>query len=78
AVQDEQVKILSDKVAGLDVELMGMALHLDEEFYPCFLTTIAGRRWILSCGLKLVVMKCLQSLEYLASLGKAIVVLSTR
>ncbi|GKD96420.1 hypothetical protein Tco_1380317, partial [Tanacetum coccineum] len=34
AVQDEQVKILSDKVAGIDVDLMGMALHLDEEFYP--------------------------------------------
>ncbi|GKA15577.1 hypothetical protein Tco_0695324 [Tanacetum coccineum] len=28
--QDEQVKVLSDKVAGLDAELMGMALHLDE------------------------------------------------
>ncbi|GKF51448.1 hypothetical protein Tco_0147915, partial [Tanacetum coccineum] len=39
--QDEQVKVLSDKVAGLDAELMGMALHLDEEFYPRFLTTIS-------------------------------------
>ncbi|GJV89183.1 hypothetical protein Tco_1533121 [Tanacetum coccineum] len=33
-VQDEQVKMLSDKVAGIDADLMGMALHLDEEFYP--------------------------------------------
>ncbi|GJU64884.1 hypothetical protein Tco_1246719 [Tanacetum coccineum] len=72
AVQDEQVKILSDKVAGIDADLMGMALHLDEEFYPRLLTTIAGRRWILSCGLRLVVMKCLQSPEYLAALGRAI------
>ncbi|GJX36835.1 hypothetical protein Tco_0248392 [Tanacetum coccineum] len=72
AVHDEQVKILSDKVAGLDAELMGMALHLDEEFYPRFLTTIAGRRWILGCDLRLVVMKCLQSPEYLAALGEAI------
>nr|GFC48742.1 hypothetical protein [Tanacetum cinerariifolium] len=31
AVQDEQVKILSDKVAGFDVKLIGMALHLDDE-----------------------------------------------
>ncbi|GKE35019.1 hypothetical protein Tco_1454341 [Tanacetum coccineum] len=30
-VQDEQVKVLSDKVAGLDVGLIGMALHLDAE-----------------------------------------------
>ncbi|GJY17191.1 hypothetical protein Tco_0388682 [Tanacetum coccineum] len=34
AVKDEQVRVLSDRVAGLDSELMGMALHLDEEFYP--------------------------------------------
>nr|GEY17848.1 hypothetical protein [Tanacetum cinerariifolium] len=33
-VQDEQVKILSNKVADIDVDLMKMALHLDEEFYP--------------------------------------------
>ncbi|GKC99976.1 hypothetical protein Tco_1170251 [Tanacetum coccineum] len=45
-VQDEQVKMLSDKVAGIDADLMGM-------------------------GLKLVVMKCLQSLEYLVALGGA-------
>nr|GEX32180.1 putative reverse transcriptase domain-containing protein [Tanacetum cinerariifolium] len=32
-VQDEQVRVLSDRVAGLYFELMGMALHLDEEFY---------------------------------------------
>ncbi|GKA25428.1 hypothetical protein Tco_0711537 [Tanacetum coccineum] len=70
--QDEQVKVLSDMVAGLDAELMGMALHLDEEFYPRFLTTIAGRRWILCRGLRLVVVKCLQSPEYLAALGGAI------
>nr|GEU55943.1 hypothetical protein [Tanacetum cinerariifolium] len=43
AVQDEQVKILSYRVAELDSKLMGMALHLDEEFYPRFLTTIAGQ-----------------------------------
>ncbi|GJX88752.1 hypothetical protein Tco_0340766 [Tanacetum coccineum] len=48
--QDEQVKVLSVKVAGLDAELMGMALHLDEEFYPCFLTTIAGRSILLLLG----------------------------
>nr|GEU68651.1 hypothetical protein [Tanacetum cinerariifolium] len=72
AVQDEQVKVLSDKVVGLDADLMGMALHLDEEFYPRYLTTIAGRRRIFSRGLKLVVMKCLQSPEYLAALGGAI------
>ncbi|GJU46094.1 hypothetical protein Tco_1203360 [Tanacetum coccineum] len=72
AVQDEQVNVLSDKVAGIDADLVEMALHLDEEFYPCFLTTIAGRRWILRRGLRLIVMKCLQSSEYLAAFGGAI------
>ncbi|GKG41004.1 hypothetical protein Tco_0470216, partial [Tanacetum coccineum] len=72
AVHDEQIKTLSDKVAGLDAELMGITLHLDEKFYPSFFTTIAGWKWILGRGLRLVVMKYLQSLEYLAALGGAI------
>nr|GEU91889.1 hypothetical protein [Tanacetum cinerariifolium] len=48
AVNDEQVRVMCDGVAGLDSDLMGVAVHLDEEFYPRFLTTIVGRRWILS------------------------------
>nr|GEY43217.1 hypothetical protein [Tanacetum cinerariifolium] len=71
-VQVMQVKVVSDRVMDLDVELMRMALHLDEEFYPCYLTIIAGRMWILSRGLRLVVMKCLQLPVYLASLGRVI------
>nr|GFB60654.1 transposase (putative), gypsy type [Tanacetum cinerariifolium] len=51
---------------------MGMVLHMDAEFYPRFLTTIAGRRWILSCGLRLVLAKCLASPEYLSAMGEAI------
>nr|GEU30557.1 hypothetical protein [Tanacetum cinerariifolium] len=42
ALQDEHVKVLSDHVAELDSELMAMALHLDEDVYPRFLTTITG------------------------------------
>ncbi|GJS45353.1 hypothetical protein Tco_0595474 [Tanacetum coccineum] len=49
-----------------------MAIHLDEEFYPHFLTTISERRWFLSHGLKLVLLKCLQSSEYLQALRQAI------
>ncbi|GJS19663.1 hypothetical protein Tco_0448295 [Tanacetum coccineum] len=72
AMQDEQVKALSDCVAGIDFDLMEMVLHMDEEFYPRYLTTIAERRWILSRGLKLVIMKCLESPEYLTALGGVI------
>nr|GEX64689.1 hypothetical protein [Tanacetum cinerariifolium] len=64
AVQDEHVKVISNRLTGLDTELTGMALHLDEEFYPRFLTTIDSQR--------LAVMKCFQSPEYIIALGTAI------
>ncbi|GJS31593.1 hypothetical protein Tco_0492213 [Tanacetum coccineum] len=41
-VQDEQVKMPSDKVAGINADRMGMALHLDEEFYPQYLAALRG------------------------------------
>nr|GEV49343.1 hypothetical protein [Tanacetum cinerariifolium] len=59
-------------VAELDAQLSEMAIHLDEEFYPRFLTTISERRWFLTHGLKLVLLKCLQSSKYLQALGQAI------
>nr|GEY56903.1 hypothetical protein [Tanacetum cinerariifolium] len=70
--QDEQTKILGDRVAELDAQLSKMAIHLDEEFYPRFLTTLSGRRWFLTHGLTLVLLKCLQSSEYLQALGNTI------
>ncbi|GKB48311.1 hypothetical protein Tco_0899064, partial [Tanacetum coccineum] len=44
----------------------------DAEFYPRYLTTIAGRRWLLGRGLKLVLSKCVLSPEYLSAMGEAI------
>ncbi|GJX80805.1 hypothetical protein Tco_0328954 [Tanacetum coccineum] len=49
-----------------------MALHLEDKFYPHLLTTIAGRRWLLTHGMKLAIAKCLNSPEYLSALGAAI------
>ncbi|GJZ90393.1 hypothetical protein Tco_0662320 [Tanacetum coccineum] len=54
AVQDDQVRVLTEKIAEVDANLMGMALQLDDEFYPSYLTTVVGPRSILSRGLKLV------------------------
>ncbi|GJZ83294.1 hypothetical protein Tco_0648467 [Tanacetum coccineum] len=42
AVRDVQVKVLSDRVAELDANLMGMALYLDEEFYHQYLAALGG------------------------------------
>nr|GEU70024.1 transposase (putative), gypsy type [Tanacetum cinerariifolium] len=72
AFQDAQMKILSDNVASLDVNLLEMALHLEEKFYPHLLTIIYGRRWLLTRGLKLAVVKCLNSQGYLAAFGAVI------
>ncbi|GJW88587.1 hypothetical protein Tco_0163927 [Tanacetum coccineum] len=70
--QDAQLKVINDKVVKLDADLAKMACHLEEKFYPHLLTTISGRRWLLNHGLKLVLVKCLHSSEYLTSLGVAI------
>ncbi|GJZ43242.1 hypothetical protein Tco_0590497 [Tanacetum coccineum] len=72
AMQDEQATVLGNRVAELDAQLLEIAAHLNEEFYPRFLTAISGRWWILTHGLKLVLLKCLQSLEYCHALGQAI------
>ncbi|GJW14417.1 hypothetical protein Tco_0018550 [Tanacetum coccineum] len=56
ATHDEQAKVLGNRVAELDAQLLEMAAHLDEEFYPRFLTDISGWRWILTHGLKLVLL----------------------
>nr|GEU98548.1 ribonuclease H-like domain-containing protein [Tanacetum cinerariifolium] len=63
-LQDAQMNIDNDKVAKLDADLLEMALHLEEKFYPHLLTTISGRRWLLTHGQKLAVIKCLNLLEY--------------
>ncbi|GKB67660.1 hypothetical protein Tco_0929072 [Tanacetum coccineum] len=82
AAKDSELKDLKEKnftlegeremVAELDAQLLEMAAHFDEEFYPRFLTAISERRWILSHGLKLVILKCLKSPEYCHDLGMAI------
>nr|GEU75859.1 ankyrin repeat family protein [Tanacetum cinerariifolium] len=71
-LHDEQMRVLSDRVAIIDSDLMEMVLHMDAEFYPRYLTTIVGRRWILSRGVRLVLAKCLVSPEYLYTMGEAI------
>ncbi|GJT35977.1 hypothetical protein Tco_0926396 [Tanacetum coccineum] len=70
--QDDRMKVVNDKLAKLDADLAKMACHLEERFYPHLLNTISGRRWLLTYGLKLFLVKCLNSSEYLTALGAAI------
>nr|GFA46966.1 hypothetical protein [Tanacetum cinerariifolium] len=53
------VKVREQEVADLDAQS-----HL--------LTTISGRRWLLTYGMELAIVKCLNSTEYLSALGAAI------
>ncbi|GJT00016.1 hypothetical protein Tco_0821185 [Tanacetum coccineum] len=70
--QDDKMKEVNDKFDKLYIDFVEMALHLEEKFYPHLLTTIAGRRWLLTYDMKLAIVKCLHSSEYLSALGAAI------
>ncbi|GJR56493.1 hypothetical protein Tco_1407014 [Tanacetum coccineum] len=71
-LEDAQLKIVNDKFDKLYADFVEMALHLEEKFYLHLLTTISGRRWLLTHGMKLAIIKCLNSLEYLSALRAAI------
>ncbi|GKC57070.1 hypothetical protein Tco_1084668 [Tanacetum coccineum] len=43
--------------------LCALSIDFDEDLYPHMLTAIAGRRWVIGYGLRLVVMKCAESTE---------------
>ncbi|GJT84979.1 hypothetical protein Tco_1066696 [Tanacetum coccineum] len=70
--QDERMKVVSEKLEKLDTDLVEMALHLEEKFYPHLLTVIADRRWLLTYGMEFATVKCLHSPEYLSALEETI------
>nr|GEW45908.1 hypothetical protein [Tanacetum cinerariifolium] len=69
---DEKLEEVNEKFDKLSADFVEMALHLEEKFYLHLLTTIFGRRWLLTYGIGLAVAKCLNSTEYLSALGAAI------
>ncbi|GJT40046.1 hypothetical protein Tco_0939911 [Tanacetum coccineum] len=72
AQQEEQAQVLYNRVAELEAHVMDVSGHLEGEFYPAYLTTLAGRRWFLTHGIQLAVLKCLKSPEYQGILGHAL------
>ncbi|GJS67655.1 hypothetical protein Tco_0682220 [Tanacetum coccineum] len=70
--QDEKMKEVNERFDKLCTDFVEMALHLEEKFYPHLLTTIFGRRWLLTHDMELAIAKCLNSTEYLSTLGAAI------
>ncbi|GJT81048.1 hypothetical protein Tco_1055390 [Tanacetum coccineum] len=59
--QDDRIREMNEKLNKLDADLVKLALHLEEKFYPHLLTTISGSRWLLTHGLELAIAKCLNS-----------------
>ncbi|GJZ94823.1 hypothetical protein Tco_0667026 [Tanacetum coccineum] len=70
--QDEKMAEVNEKFDKLCADFVKIALYLKEKFYPHLLTTISGRRWLLTHGMKLAIAKCLISTEYLSVLGATI------
>ncbi|GKA48870.1 hypothetical protein Tco_0741828 [Tanacetum coccineum] len=67
AVFEEFKKYEDDKVEKRCVEIDAcqdaLSINFDKELYPHMLTAIAGRRWVIGHGLRLAVMKCVESIE---------------
>nr|GEW60188.1 hypothetical protein [Tanacetum cinerariifolium] len=70
--QDKKLEEVNEKFDKLCAGFVDMALHLEEKFYSYLLTTICGRRWLLAYGMELIVVKFLNSTEYLSALGAVI------
>ncbi|GJZ12735.1 hypothetical protein Tco_0547965 [Tanacetum coccineum] len=72
AQQETQAQELYNRVAELEAHVMDVSGHLEGEFYPAYLTALAGRRWLLTHGMELAMVKCLKSPEYQGILGHVI------
>ncbi|GKE30522.1 hypothetical protein Tco_1445906, partial [Tanacetum coccineum] len=72
AQQEEQAQVLYNRVAELEAHVMDISGRLEGELYPAYLTTLAGRRWFLTHGIQLAVLKCFKSPEYQGILGHAL------
>ncbi|GKE15306.1 hypothetical protein Tco_1422883 [Tanacetum coccineum] len=69
AQQEEQAQVLYNRVAKLEAHVMDIFGRLEGEFYPAYLTTLAERRWFLTHGIQLAILKCLKSPKYQSILG---------
>ncbi|GJR01661.1 hypothetical protein Tco_0524645 [Tanacetum coccineum] len=69
--QDNLMKPLEARLAEIDADFTRCCMHFQENFHPHLLKAIAGRRWLLTHGMKLLMAKCLNSTEYMEALENA-------
>ncbi|GKC65974.1 hypothetical protein Tco_1098572 [Tanacetum coccineum] len=63
---------LTSKESELEAYVMDVSGRLEGELYPTYLTTLARRRWFLTHGIQLAMLKCLKSPEYQSIMGHAL------
>ncbi|GJW27292.1 hypothetical protein Tco_0041103, partial [Tanacetum coccineum] len=71
--QDNLMKPLEARLAEIDADFTRCCIHFQENFHPYLLNAIAGRRWLLTHGMKLLMAKCINSTEYMEALGNAFI-----
>ncbi|GJR45200.1 hypothetical protein Tco_1313303 [Tanacetum coccineum] len=69
--QDNLMRPLETRLAEIDADFTRCCMRFQESFRPHLLNVVAGRRWLLTHGMKLLMAKCLNSTEYMEALGNA-------
>ncbi|GJZ45605.1 hypothetical protein Tco_0593201 [Tanacetum coccineum] len=69
--QDNLMKPLETRLAEIDADFTRCCMHFQDSFHPHLLNIIAGRRWLLAHGMRLLMAKCLNSSEYMEALRNA-------
>ncbi|GKF29092.1 hypothetical protein Tco_0095434, partial [Tanacetum coccineum] len=69
--QDNLMRPLETRLAEIDADFTRCCMRFQESFHPHLLNVVAGRRWLLTHGIKLLMAKCLNSTEYMEALGHA-------
>ncbi|GJY42601.1 hypothetical protein Tco_0430814 [Tanacetum coccineum] len=69
--QDNLMGPFRTRLAEIDANFTRCCMRFQESFHPHLLNVVAGRRWLLTHGMKLIVVKCLNSNEYMEALGHA-------
>ncbi|GJZ72320.1 hypothetical protein Tco_0636171 [Tanacetum coccineum] len=69
--QDNLMRPLETRLAEIDADFTRCCMRFQESFHPHLLNVVAGRRWLLTHGMKLLMAKCLNLTEYMEALGKA-------
>ncbi|GJY14607.1 hypothetical protein Tco_0385029 [Tanacetum coccineum] len=69
--QDNLMRPLKTRLAEIDADFTQCCMRFQESFHPHLLNVVAERRWLLTHGMKLLLVKCLNSTEYMEALGHA-------